>query len=84
LMILNMPFKHPCTAHAFFPESLSHHCQGLRLTFSEISTTFDAVPLSDPSRNRIKPDKRLPIKGRQWSAHPPSCVKYCTVTPKTC
>jgi hypothetical protein len=24
-----MPFKHPCTAHPFYPERLSNHCQGL-------------------------------------------------------
>jgi hypothetical protein len=38
-----------CSAHAFFPERLSNHCQGLRHTFSEICKTFVAVPLSDPS-----------------------------------
>jgi hypothetical protein len=32
-----------CMAHAFFPERLSNHCQGLRRTFSEICTKFDAV-----------------------------------------
>jgi hypothetical protein len=47
-MNLDMPFKHSCTAHVFFPERLFHHCQGLRRTFSEICTTSDAVPLSDP------------------------------------
>jgi hypothetical protein len=30
---LSMPFKHWCTAHAFFPEHLSNHCQGFRHTF---------------------------------------------------
>jgi hypothetical protein len=48
-------------AHAFFPERLSNHCQGLRLTFSNICTKFDAVPLSDPS---------------QKSAHPPHEILY--------
>jgi hypothetical protein len=24
---LDLPFKHPCTTHAFFPEQLSNHCQ---------------------------------------------------------
>jgi hypothetical protein len=37
----------PCTAHAFFPESLSNHCQDLHRTYPEICTKFDAVPLSD-------------------------------------
>jgi hypothetical protein len=44
----------PCTAHTFFLERLSNHC-----TFSEISTTFYAVPLSDPSWNHFRPNTRL-------------------------
>jgi hypothetical protein len=28
-----MLFKHPCTAHVFFPDRLSNRCQGLRRTF---------------------------------------------------
>jgi hypothetical protein len=52
----------PCTAHAFFPERLSNHCQVVRRTSSEIYTKFDAVLLSDPSRNPIRPDTRLLIK----------------------
>jgi hypothetical protein len=32
----SMPFKRPCTAHAFCPECLSNYCQGLHRTFSEI------------------------------------------------
>jgi hypothetical protein len=31
-------FKHPCAPHAFFLESLSNHCQGHRLTSSDICT----------------------------------------------
>jgi hypothetical protein len=71
------------TAHAFFTERLSNHCQGLRRTFSEICTQFYAVPLSIhreiasgqihdplsvPSRNHIRPDTRLQIKGptKRW------------------
>jgi hypothetical protein len=69
----------PCTAHAFLPERLSNRC-----TFSEICTEFDAVPLSAPSRNRIRPDTRLQIKGCKILDHPPSCVKLCTLTPKIC
>jgi hypothetical protein len=61
-----MPFKCPCTAHVFFPELLSNHCQGLRRTFSEIYTKFVTVPLSDPSRNRIRPDTRLQTIGRKY------------------
>jgi hypothetical protein len=29
----DMPFKHPYIAHAFFPEHLSNHCQGLIKVF---------------------------------------------------
>jgi hypothetical protein len=39
------PFKHLSTAHAFFPERLSDHCQGLHHTFSGICTKFDAHSL---------------------------------------
>jgi hypothetical protein len=48
-----------------FPERLYNHCQGLRLISSEKCTKFDAVPLSDPSPNRIRPDTRLEMKGRK-------------------
>jgi hypothetical protein len=49
----------PCTAHAFSPERLTNHCQGFRCTFTEICTTFVAVPLSDPLRKRIRQDTEL-------------------------
>jgi hypothetical protein len=29
----SMPFKHPCMDHAFFPEHISNHSQGLHCTF---------------------------------------------------
>jgi hypothetical protein len=61
---------------------LSNHCQGLCRTFSEICTKFDAHSLLDQSQNRIRPDTRLHIEGRKKSACPPSCVKFCTLTPK--
>jgi hypothetical protein len=71
LLSVSVSLDFPCTAHAFFPERLSKHCQGIRRTFSEICTKFDAVPLSDPSRYHIRPDARLQIKGRNKSAcHP--------------
>jgi hypothetical protein len=47
----------PCMARVFFPALLSNHCQCLWRIFPEICTTFDAVPLSDPSRNRIHVSK---------------------------
>jgi hypothetical protein len=43
----------------------TNQCLGLRRTFSEIFTKFDAVPLSDPSWNRIRPNTRLQIKGHK-------------------
>jgi hypothetical protein len=44
-----------CTAYAFFSERSSNHSRGLIRTFSEICTKFDDVPLSDLSRNHIRP-----------------------------
>jgi hypothetical protein len=79
---VSMSLDFPCTAHASFPERLSNHRQGLRRTFSEIFTNSDAVPFWGSSRNRIRPDTRLQIKGRKKSARPTSCVKFCTPTPK--
>jgi hypothetical protein len=58
-------FKPPCTASAFFLERLSNYCQGLRHTFSWDLHNIDAVPLPDPSRNRIRIDTRFQIKGRK-------------------
>jgi hypothetical protein len=48
----------------FFPKRLSNHLQGLRRACSEICTKCYALPLYDLSRNRIGPDTRLQIKGR--------------------
>jgi hypothetical protein len=45
----------PCMPHAFFPERLSNHCQGLRHISSEICWNLMLfVCLSYPSRNRIR------------------------------
>jgi hypothetical protein len=68
-----MPFKYPCTAHVFFPDRLSNHCQGVHCIFSKICTKPDAHSLSDPSRNRIRSNTRLQMKGRNnqhfhWAA----------------
>jgi hypothetical protein len=68
----------PCTAHAFFSEHLSKHCEGLRCT------KFDAVPLWDPSWNRIRPHTRPQIRGCNKSARPPSCIQFCALSPKIC
>jgi hypothetical protein len=46
----------------FSLERLSNICQGLRRTFSEICTKFDAVLLFDSWWNRIRPDSRLQKK----------------------
>jgi hypothetical protein len=72
-----------CMAHASFPECLSNHCQGLRHTFSEIYTKFDAHSLSDPMWNHIRPDTQFQIKGRK-NQHVHPAVKFCTLTPKIC
>jgi hypothetical protein len=75
----SMPFKHPCTAHACL--IIARVSAAL---FTEISTKFEAVPFSDPSRNRIRPDTRLHMQDRKESARPTSCIKFCTRTPKIC
>jgi hypothetical protein len=69
---ISMSLDVPCTAHASLPERLFNHCQGLHRTFSETCTQFDAVRLSDPPWNRIRPNTRLKIKGRKKSTSPPS------------
>jgi hypothetical protein len=53
----------------------------IALFSSQICTKFDAVLLSDPSRNHIRPDTRLQLKGKD-QAHPLSFVKCCTLTHK--
>jgi hypothetical protein len=66
------------------PRTLSNHCQGYRRTFSQMCTKYDDFPLSYSSRNRIRLDTWLQIKGRKRSALPPSSVKCCTPSPKIC
>jgi hypothetical protein len=51
----------PSTAHAFFPERSSNHCQDFLYTFSEIFAKFDAVLMYDPPRNLNRPDTRLQV-----------------------
>jgi hypothetical protein len=80
---VSVSFDFPCTAHAFYSERLFNRFQGLCHTFSEICTKFDAVPLLDSSRSRIRPDGRPQINERKKSACPPSYVKFCTLAPKT-
>jgi hypothetical protein len=74
----------PCTARAVFPERLSNHCQGLRRTSSDICTQSDAVPLSDPSQNHIKPDTRLQIKGRKHQLVRTAAWNFGILTPRIC
>jgi hypothetical protein len=69
------PFAVP-TARA----SLPRPC----FTFSKIRTQFHAVSLSDPSRNCIRPNTPLEMKGRKISERPLSCVTFCTLTSKIC
>jgi hypothetical protein len=66
----------------FLLECLSDHRQGLHCTFSDICIKCNAVPLSGTSQNRIRPDTRFQIKEHKKSACPPSCMKFCTMTPK--
>jgi hypothetical protein len=39
---MDIPLNYPCTAHAFFLERFSNHCQGVNRTFSGICTKFDS------------------------------------------
>jgi hypothetical protein len=64
------------TSVLLLPGSPSH--------FSEVCTTFNAVPLRDPARNRIRPKAWLQIKGHKKLPRPPSFVKFSTLTPKVC
>jgi hypothetical protein len=79
LLSVPVSLDFPCTAYTFFPERLSNHCQDHRSTFSEICRTFDALPSSDPLRDRIRPDKGLQKKDVKIST---SWVELCTLTPK--
>jgi hypothetical protein len=53
------------TTHAFFPERLSN-----RSTVSVTCAKCDAHSLSDPSRNRIRPDTRLKIRSEHQHIRP--------------
>jgi hypothetical protein len=86
LFSISVSSDFPYKAHAVLSERLSNHCQGLRRTLSEICAKFDAVALSDPLRNRIRPDTglQIQIKGLKKSTRQPSCVKCCILTFKIC
>jgi hypothetical protein len=77
LFLITVSLDILCMTHVFFPERQSNQCQGLCLTFSEICTKFDAVPIAISHQ-------QLQIKGHKKSAHPPSCMNICTLTPKIC
>jgi hypothetical protein len=66
LFSVSVSLDFPCTTHAFFPKCLFNHCQGLHHTFCEIHTEFGDVPLSDPSRNQLRPDTE---KRKQKNQH---------------
>jgi hypothetical protein len=76
-----MPFEQ-CMAHASFPERLSKHCQGLRCTFSEVCTKYDAhsLFLCRITTGQMHDWKKKGIK----IACLPSCVKFCTPNPRVC
>jgi hypothetical protein len=81
--ILSSP-KFRVKSHAFFLKRLSNHCQGLHCSFSEICIKSYAVHLSDPIQRHTRQDTRLQAKERKKSTHPPTCVKFCTLTSKIC
>jgi hypothetical protein len=45
-------------------------------------TKFDAHSLLDPWWNHIRPETQLQIKGHKKWTQLPSCMKFCTLTPK--
>jgi hypothetical protein len=55
---------------------------GLYCSPSEICIKSDVISMSGPSQNDIMPDTWQQIKGHKKSAHPSSCVKFRTLTPK--
>jgi hypothetical protein len=67
------------TAGAYFPESLSIHCQGLRHTISEICTKFYGHSFSNSLRNWFETDAGLKTKG--CAANPSGGVTFCTRIP---
>jgi hypothetical protein len=50
--------------------------------FSKICTKLDAVPLSVPSRNLIRPNTRLQIKGHKKSALHPAAWNFVNWLPR--
>jgi hypothetical protein len=68
----------------FFPKRLSNYYQGLYGNSSYICAKFDAHSLPNPYRNHIRPSTRLLMKGHNKSVRLPSCMKFCTLTPKIC
>jgi hypothetical protein len=62
----------PFRSRLVSPERLPNHFQRIRHTFLKIYKQFDAVLLSNPSGNRIRPDTGLQINGHKKSALTPS------------
>jgi hypothetical protein len=92
----SISMKHPCTAHALFPECLCNHCHGLCHNFSKIFRTFDANSLflflihcrimSGQIHNPKYNVKSQHFHPAAWNcAHcPPRCastVIYCCIMP---
>jgi hypothetical protein len=69
-------------ASRLLPRMLVNHRQHLHHIFPKIHMKFDAVPVSDPWQNHIRPDKKFETKGHTKLTHPPICVQYFTLTPK--
>jgi hypothetical protein len=51
---ISVSLDFPYTSHVFLPQILSKNCQGLRRTFSEISTKCDATSYITPKYKDVK------------------------------
>jgi hypothetical protein len=72
----------PCVVMLSSPNACLFIARVSVTLYSKTCTKFDAVLLLDPLWNRIRPDTWLQIDGCKKSARPPSCLKFCTLTPK--
>jgi hypothetical protein len=82
-LLFGLPGRSLCEQSPWHLRMLVKSLPGLSSHISEICTKFDEHPLLGPSRNRIRPYTRPQIKRGKKSSRP-SCVKFCTLTPKMC
>jgi hypothetical protein len=71
-------------SHALIPERLSNHWQGFVTHLLQICTKFDTHLLSDQLGSEHQARHKTPNKTMDISAHPCSCVRFCTLTFKIC